>query len=349
MTGAVPTVSVCIPAYNRERVVGEAINSVLSQDFADFELIIVDDGSTDATLGEVAKIGDARIRIEANGRNLGIPAARQRCLELARGRYLAWLDSDDVMCPKRLSRQVSWLDRHPETATLGGWVRTFHDNGKAGKLLVKPLRHDHLAAWLLFRCCHANTTLMGRTETLRQFGFRAEYPVSEDYDLSVRLTRVHRVANLPCVFTRQRQHVARTTALHPDRSFSAKGKLAKAQLDRLGLSPSEDDLDRHHALTRMTRADVEAPLFAARGRDWLSRISAANRRSGIYDQAALNDVLQAIWAQACMKIMKVKGPAEGIARYRSFDIGSLSRLLARNFMKSTGAGDIRIVTVADAR
>lgn len=332
MIGIAPKVSVCIPVYNRERVIREAIYSVLSQDFTDFELIILDDGSTDATLDEVAKVDDTRIRIEANGQNLGIPGARQRCLELARGQYLAWLDSDDVMCPKRLSRQVSWLDRHPETAVLGGQVKTFYDDGRAGKLLVKPLVHEYLAAWLLFRCCHANTTLMGRTETLRNFGFRTEYPVSEDYDLSVRLARTYRVANLPHILTRQRQHGARTTALSADRNFSAKSKLAKVQLDRLGLFANEADFELHYTLTRMTPADVEAEFFIERTKDWLSRISAANESSSVYHTAALNDVLQAVWAQVCMKIMKVKGPVEGLTRYCSFALkGNLPRLLARNF------------------
>lgn len=332
MAAPAPRVSICIPVYNRAREIGEALASVLAQDFTDFEIVVLDDGSTDGILAEVARFDDSRIRIEANPGNLGIPASRQRCLDLARGGYLAWLDSDDVMSPRRLSRQVAWLDRNPETATLGGWVRTFRDDGGPGKFLIKPLVHDQLAAWLLFRCCHANTTLMGRTETMRDFGFRGDFPVSEDYDLSVRLSAHHRVANLPFILTRQRQHGGRTTALSADRCRAIKTKLVVAQLERLGLAANEEDLKLHYVLTRLSRADVAADRFAERTIDWLSQISAANRKSAVYDAAALADVLQVIWAQACIKIMKTSGPVNAFACYRRFDVqGRLTRGFARNF------------------
>lgn len=327
----VPTLSVCIPAYNRQHVIRQAIESVLSQDFTDFELIILDDGSTDDTLTEVAQITDPRIRIERNGQNLGIPASRQNCLNLARGKYLAWLDSDDIMAPKRLSRQVNWLDRHPETASLGGWVKTFHDDNAPGKLLIKPLTHAHLAAWLLFRCCHANTSLMARTAVMKQFGFRQAFPVSEDYDLSVRLSSVHKVANLPFVLTHQRQHSHRTTNLNADRNFPIKSLLAKTQFDQLGLKADEDDLTLHYALTRLTKDDVIAEDFVTRSSKWLSNIAAANEISRVYDADALADVLKIIWTQACLKIRQAKGAYAAYAAYHSVDSsGRFTRFLRQN-------------------
>lgn len=314
------------------------MDSVLTQDFPDLEILILDDGSTDCTRGVAEGIEDPRVRVEANPRNLGIPASRNRCLELARGEYIAWLDSDDLMAPQRLSRQVRCLDRHPEIATLGGWVRTFHDDGRRGKLLIRPSRHRYLTPWLLFRCCHANTTLMGRAAMMREIGYREAFPVSEDYDFSVRLTARHRVANLPTVLTRQRQHSGRTTAGSHDLSFATKSQLATMQFERLGLAASDAELAFHYMLTRLSRDDVRAADFIERAADWLGRIAAANRRSRVLDGEALADVLQTVWAQIAAKRIAACGLAEGLRGYRRFaNDGRLLRLVARNLGPSADA------------
>lgn len=305
---------------------------MLRQDFPDFEVVVLDDGSTDQTRAVAEGIDDPRVRVEANVRNLGIPASRNRCLALARGTYIAWLDSDDLMAPRRLTRQVRCLDEHPEIATLGGWVRTFHvDGGRRGKLLVRPSRHRYLTPWLLFRCCHANTTLMGRAEVMRAIGYREAFSVSEDYDFSVRLTARHRVANLPTVLSHQRQHAGRTTAGSTDLSFTTKCQLATVQFERLGLAADEADLAFHYTLTRLGRDDVRGTDFVERAADWLTRIAAANRRSQVLDGEALADVLQAVWTQIALKRIAACGLAEGLRGYRRHaGDGRLLRLLAAN-------------------
>lgn len=307
------------------------MDSVLSQDFPDFEVLVLDDGSTDETRAVAEGIDDRRVRVEANPRNLGIPASRNRCLALARGDYIAWLDSDDLMAPRRLSRQVRCLDRHPDIATLGGWARTFHDDGRRGKLLAKPSRHRYLTPWLLFRCCHANTTLMGRAEVMRSIGYREAFRVSEDYDFSVRLTARHRVANLPAVLSLQRQHAGRTTAGSSDLGFATKCQLATAQFERLGLAADDRDLAFHYTLTRLGRDDLRSAGFVDRAADWLGRIAAANRRSKALDADALADVLQAVWTQITVKRIAACGLAEGLRGHRRFARdGRLLRLMAAN-------------------
>ncbi|MBW2258128.1 MAG: glycosyltransferase family 2 protein, partial [Deltaproteobacteria bacterium] len=111
-----PKVSVVIPVYNRERYIGQAIDSILSQSFRDFELIVVDDGSSDGTPAVVERCGDPRVRLVRHETNQGIPRTRNRGLLEARGEYVAWLDSDDVALPQRLRVQVDVLDRSPGIA-----------------------------------------------------------------------------------------------------------------------------------------------------------------------------------------------------------------------------------------
>lgn len=106
-----PRVSVLIPTWNREEYLGEAIESVLAQTYRDFEIVVVDDGSTDGTAELVKRYDQVRYVWQPHS---GIPAARNRALEEARGELIAWLDSDDLYAPTKLEKQVAYLDTHPE-------------------------------------------------------------------------------------------------------------------------------------------------------------------------------------------------------------------------------------------
>lgn len=297
--------------------VGAAIESILSQDFENFELLLIDDGSTDKSCEVIQSYRDSRIRLECNGQNRGIPFTRNRCLELARGKYVAFLDSDDLMASRRLSRQAAFLDCNQDIATLGGWVTKFDASGKKIKRLVKPRVPNQLHAWLIFRCCHANTTLMGRTAIMREFGYREEFPVSEDYDLSVRLSEKYRVANLPHVLTLMREHEGRITNNSADLGYETKARLAQYQLSRLGLFCEPNDLERHFKLTRLSRADLAEPDFIDWAAGWLERIRSANQDIRIYSSRALDGVLGLVWAQVCWKLSKIEGHVRALKRYRA--------------------------------
>jgi len=117
-----PRVTVLVTLYNKRPYVEEAVRSVLAQTFTEFELLVVDDASTDGGLDLVRKFADPRIRILESERNTGRPAAANRGYAAARGEYLAILDGDDLMYPERLGAQVSFMDRHPEVAVVGSWV-----------------------------------------------------------------------------------------------------------------------------------------------------------------------------------------------------------------------------------
>ncbi|MFD1958687.1 glycosyltransferase family 2 protein [Novosphingobium panipatense] len=123
MTRRPPRVSVLLPCYNGAAYLEEAVRSILLQTFADFELIVVDDGSTDATADILARMGrrDPRLRVvrQPNG---GIVAALNTAIAHARGEYIARMDADDVSFPERFAFQVAWLDAHPATVLVGGYA-----------------------------------------------------------------------------------------------------------------------------------------------------------------------------------------------------------------------------------
>jgi len=112
-------VSVVVPVFDRARVVGDALRSLLVQTWRDLEVVVVDDGSGDDGVAVAEAFGDPRVRIVRHGANRGIPHARNTGLEAARGRYVAWLDSDDVARPERIATQVGFLEANPDVALVG--------------------------------------------------------------------------------------------------------------------------------------------------------------------------------------------------------------------------------------
>ena len=131
-----PIVSVVMPAYNVELYVEEAVRSILNQTFCDFEFIIVDDGSTDRTPEILRSFTDPRIRLLFNEKNEGNYPARNRGCRLARGKYIAVMDADDVALPERLEKQVRFMEGNPDVLACGTAYRLMDRN----KIIVQPVK-----------------------------------------------------------------------------------------------------------------------------------------------------------------------------------------------------------------
>ena len=110
----IPRLTVIMPAYNAEEFLEESISSILNQTYSDFELLIGDDGSTDRTMEIIQSFCDDRIIVMRNEKNLGIPCTLNRLIKASKGEYIARQDSDDISLPKRLEKQVDFLDKNPE-------------------------------------------------------------------------------------------------------------------------------------------------------------------------------------------------------------------------------------------
>lgn len=307
MRGA-PRVSVFIPVRNREGLIATAVDSILAQTYTDFELLVVDDGSTDATVRVLEAYRDPRLRIETNGAHRGIPATRNRGLELARGEYLALLDSDDYAYPGRLARQLRYLDRHPQHCQVGTWCSLMDAGGRLlPRVRRQPCDARQIKARLLFHCPLINRTLMARTEVLRRFRYSEAFPRCQDYDLHARLSAQHTMVNLPQVLTCGREHVGRytgaTEALGEDRKMAIQGRL----LEDLGVPWDAADLQRHYLLTRARKDPHAGPEYLDWAESWLQRLAAANRRSRCHEPAVFEGVLAQVWAVACWRTRQALG------------------------------------------
>jgi glycosyltransferase involved in cell wall biosynthesis len=177
-------VSVVISTYNRGAFIGESIKSVLSQTMADFELIIVDDGSTDGTRGVVSSFRDDRIRYFYR-ENAGIAAARNFAATVSRGRYTAVHDDDDIMLPWRLEKHLEAL-RPDHHGSYGAWADF---NNQTGEMFLNPGKDASLGALLSTSKVYLHPTLLVQTEVIRRLGYDESLRSGSDYNLAVRMMR----------------------------------------------------------------------------------------------------------------------------------------------------------------
>ncbi len=194
-----PQVSVVLPVYNGAAYVGRAIASILVQTFTDFELIAIDDGSTDATPQILDRIADPRLRV-VHQDNRGLSATLNRGLELARGRYVARQDHDDLSRPERLASQVAFLDAHPACGLVGTRAEIWVGDVMTSRVHDHPLTDAALRFELLFDNPFVHSSVMLRKTVLETVGGYSTDPARrspEDYELWSRIARHAELANLP--------------------------------------------------------------------------------------------------------------------------------------------------------
>ena len=199
---SLPLISVVMPVHNRARYVAEAVNSVLAQTYPRFELIIVDDGSTDESPEIVRALAARDPRIRA----LFLPhysqgRARNAGIALARGEYIAHMDDDDVALPDRLTAQLNWM-RRTGVDICGGCSQTF---GDIHGLLWFPETHEAIRNELVFRCGFLQGTVLIRADIAKAHPYD-EQASFEDYELWTRLAPLCRMGNMPRILLRERFH-----------------------------------------------------------------------------------------------------------------------------------------------
>ena len=212
---AAPVVSVVMPVYNGERFLAEAVESVLGQTYANFELVAVDDASTDASGRILDRYRDPRVRVLKNDRNLGGARSANRGIAEARGVYVARLDQDDVSLPRRLEKQVEFLERHPDIAVVGTWAEIIDEQGREiGHRRFATESADLREALLRF-CALVHSSVMFRRDPVMaagSYGTSALGRHCRDYELWLRLSETLRLANLPEVLVKYRVHPEQMSA-----------------------------------------------------------------------------------------------------------------------------------------
>jgi glycosyltransferase involved in cell wall biosynthesis len=296
-----PKVTVLIPVYNRERYVRDAIDSILAQTFTDFELLVIDDGSTDGSQEVVRSYCNPRIRLVCNEINQGIPKTRNTGIRLARGEYLAFLDSDDWAYPERLAKQAAFLDNHPDYAAVSAWTDWMDEEGRPLRgIKRKAVSPEEIAAQRLFRSGLRNSASMARTVVLRNYGHQEQYDTSEDFDLWSRIAAKHKLASLPEVLVRCRRHKSRITREQAHRVKGRRLAIYATQLHALGVAFTDTDLERHFLLRSMRKQRFTPDLaYLEWAEAWLLRLREANQHVQSYPEPAFSGVLGRFWLKVC--------------------------------------------------
>lgn len=209
-----PKVSVILPAYNSELYIEEAIKSILQQTYEDIEVIIIDDCSTDTTLGLAQhwQEKDKRISVYVNDKNLGVGANRSLGIMKAKGEYVCWQDADDISLPERISLQADYLDSHPDVGVVGGFIVFFDKEGDG--TTRKYAEGDTELRSSIFRYNPiAQPASMFRKKCYEELGgYDESYTVSEDLEMLFRIGERYKFANVQSEVLKYRQTSGSLTA-----------------------------------------------------------------------------------------------------------------------------------------
>lgn len=214
---ATPTISVILPVYNSAPYLAATIESILAQTLPDFELIVLNDGSTDNSVAIIHSFSDNRIRYLEQP-NRGLVYTLNRGISEARGRYIARIDADDLCLPERFAKQAAWLDAHPQTALAGCFVTFINEQGEETGIWPED-RNNYTAAQirhtLPYLNCMAHPGIMARTEVMRAYRYNPAQQHIEDYDLWLRMQAEGEVMEkVPEVLLLYRVHTTSITSIN---------------------------------------------------------------------------------------------------------------------------------------
>lgn len=185
-----PKITVIIPVYNADKYLAASIQSILDQDYKDYELIIIDDGSSDNSLGIMKTFKDHRITIIENGINKGLIYSLNYAINIARGKYIAHMHADDIAIPSRLSKQFAQLELNPEIDILAGFINLINSNGEytgIWELDHKANSRNVIKKEMAYYCCIAHPSVMGKTSVFKKHLYYPAQKNIEDYDIWLRM------------------------------------------------------------------------------------------------------------------------------------------------------------------
>lgn len=286
-----------MPVFNSARTVGAALKSILVQSYADFEFLIIDDGSTDGSQSTIRSYADSRIRFVQNEKNLGVAESLNRGLEMAHGEYIARMDSDDISVRCRLEHQVRFMDARPDVGISGSWVRLFGDQPRI--TLRSPVGPFVIKAFMLFDNPLFHPSVIMRRQSLEKHKLRYDpgFSRTEDYDLWVRGSQYFLLDNLPEVLVLMRIHRENITSTTQNVMMPQTEKILSIELQNLDVNPTNEELAFHHIVGRgrrlKTRLDIE------RAETWLLALQDRNREVGVYEPDAFAKAAGMVWFRLC--------------------------------------------------
>lgn len=280
-----PKVSVIMPAYNAEAYIKEAMDSILCQSFSDLELIVINDCSADGTEALIRSYDDERIVYLKNEKNLGVAATLNKGLAVARGAYIARMDSDDIAMPERLRLQVDFLDQHPDYAICGSSLTVFGEN-QENRAFPYPETDGEIRANLIFNSPFAHPSILMRSQMLERCGryYDEKYEKAEDFELWYRLLLCGKGYNFPQPLLRYRHHGKQVRTANAVEQKEAVLRLRRKIVEELNAGVTEQELAVFQTLCGGQRkySQDEYDLFISGGKKLIRAHPQSRRLRRIY-------------------------------------------------------------------
>jgi len=291
-----PMISVILPVYNAKKYLDEAINSILTQTFKDFEFIIINDGSTDNSLNIIEHYRKKDNRIVLISReNKGLISSLNEGIKKSKGKYIARMDADDISLSTRFEEQYNFLEKNLDIGVCGTWAEVFK-KGSQSRFLKHPITHDELLTRLLFSVPFAHPSIMMRKELFDRYNleYNLEYKNAEDYKFWLDISKYTKFGNIPKVLFKYRyleSSVSRQADnKRDDERFNTISKIFTEILDQLNIKNSEDE-NRLHFILGLNERIAKEKLDLKVVNNYIIKIINANKQAQYFDEEFLSRYL----------------------------------------------------------
>ena len=292
-----PEISVLMPVFNAEHYLKMAIDSILNQTFQDFELIVINDGSTDSSEQTIFSYNDSHIKYYKNPKNMGLIATLNKGIDLCNGRFIARMDADDISLPERLQKQRDFLNNYSEFAMVGGNMEKIDPENQHVANINKYCPAHLIKTQLFFKNAFAHSTMLIRKDVLTEFRYNANYIHAEDYFLWSEIAFKYPVANLPEILIQYRAHQQSVSKQNQQKQIDTTKKIYAYHLSKLNIVPSVSELNLHFKLLQKPK---QIAIFNKNERRnikiWIERLLKQNKLLNVYDQEYFATRLKYRWS-----------------------------------------------------
>lgn len=302
-------VSVVMPVYNGEKYIRESIKSVLDQTYGNFELLVINDGSSDSSMEIVREFEDPRIILLENDQNMGVSYTRNVGLDLSKGEFLAWIDCDDLIDKRRIEIQYEFMRENPQIGICGTYLERFNEgNSTLSTVFLEP---ELIKAGLIFKPAVLNATSMYRLSLIDRAGlrFNPKLAISEDYNFYVDACFHFPIVNLPkklYFYRASETSIMKKYDEKKDEKFQFHKVVYTKWFEKLQIPLSEKNFQIHDKIGSTELYNNFEELKCAF--NWLKYLKIQNDKLQVVDENALNKVLGSMLYFICKKSSQIGLP-----------------------------------------
>lgn len=299
-----PQISVIMAAKNAETTIAESIESVLQQTYPNWELIVVDDHSTDSTAKIAESYLDSRIRVIRTDRQINAAHSRNFGIQHSRSEFIAILDSDDLSRSDRFSKLLRYLEENPHVGLVASLANLIDRRGHPLPGGINPWMYCYDGAYRcvpLFENPFAHSSVVFRRSAIAKAPYDESFVAAHDFDLIARVCQKHDIGVVLEPLIRYRVHGSGVTGTQKATQSANARKTVIAQLRFMGLDPSHMELEIHFRAAGWGHDPGNPPISESAVRQWLQKLLNANEKSNRFDPLQLRKCVAVIWTRFCLR------------------------------------------------